>query len=329
MPELPEVETTVSDLRKAIVGLTFVKLWTDWAKNLEVLTPVVERPGRSLRGRASPKAFSFKREKSERIFKEALLWRRILGVERRGKFMVLRLGGQAPRLRSGQATLLIHMKLTGHLLVGRWRLKGRKWLPGKGSPALKDRWNSYLRWVATFDNGRQLAFSDLRRFGRFKLVLANIKLDGSLTGIKELDELGPEPFSPQFTLQYFRATIKKRRVPIKTVLLDQSVVAGLGNIYADETLWHARLNPKRQASALKPAEVERIYKVIPAVLKEGIKRRGTTIGDYRSPDGGAGGYQKVRRAYQRHGEPCARCGTIMKRLKINGRGTHFCPQCQK
>jgi len=307
MPELPEVETTVRGLRAKIVGEIFATHWTDWPRMLEVITP--QGPGR------------LKRVFGQASFKKALLGRKVLSVTRRAKFVVINL--------SGPATLLIHMKLTGHLLVGRWKKRDGVWQAPQEVKAMGQRWNSYLRWVGGFKSGQMLGFSDLRRFGRFRLVLGTLEFEGVATGLKELDDLGPEPLGAKFAFDDFWPRIKKRRLPIKAVLLDQKVVAGLGNIYVDEALWHAKVSPKRLASTLKETEAKRIFKAIPPLLKLAIKHQGTTIGDYKKIDGRDGGYQKLRVAYQRHGEPCLRCGVKMVRTVVRGRGTHFCPKCQR
>lgn len=307
MPELPEVETTVKGLREAIVGEVFGALWTDWPKVLEVLAPRAEG--------------QFARTSGLTRFKNALLGRKILAIDRRAKFVALRL--------SGPATLLIHMKLTGHLLIGRWRRVNKIWRPEAATSAMADRWNSYLRWVASFRSGKMLGFSDLRRFGRFRLILGDLDLSHNHTGIKELDTLGPEPLTAEFAFGPFWHKIKRRRVAIKKILLDQSVVAGLGNIYVDEILWHTQVNPLVLGQDLTQAAARRIYQFIPEILTAAISNQGSTIGDYKKTDGTAGAYQKSHQVYQRHKAPCRRCGTLIERTVVGGRGTHFCPKCQK
>jgi formamidopyrimidine-DNA glycosylase len=214
-------------------------------------------------------------------------------VERRGKYLLL-------RLESGFG-LLVHLRMTG----------------GFGfAPA------THERAVIELDDGTRLVYRDVRRFGTW-LVLEEAELEPYLTS-----KNGPEPLGPRFTSGWLAPQLARRRAPVKAVLLDQRVVAGLGNIYADEALWRARLNPLRPANTLSEDEVARLVRAIRAALRAGIERQGSTLRDYAAPDGASGSMQEEFRVYGRPGAPCPRCGTPIACTRLAGRATHFCPSCQ-
>ena len=224
---------------------------------------------------------------------EALEGDRIATVERHGKYLLL-------RLASGRG-LLVHLRMTGSFGF---------------APA------SHERAVLELDDGTRLAYRDVRRFGTW-LVLEDAELVPYLT-VKN----GPEPLGPRFTTAWLAGQLARRRAPLKAVLLDQRVVAGLGNIYADEALWRARLNPERPASTVEPGEARQLVRAIRAALRRGIARRGSTLSDYRTPDGEAGAMQEEFRVYGRDGLPCPRCRTPIAKTRVGGRGTWYCPRCQ-
>lgn len=214
-------------------------------------------------------------------------------VERRGKYLLL-------RLESGFA-LLVHLRMTG----------------GFGfAPA------SHERAVIELDDGSRLGYRDVRRFGTW-LVLEAGDVEPYLAA-----KNGPEPLGSRFTSTWLAAQLARRRAPLKAVLLDQRVVAGLGNIYADEALWRARVSPLRPATDLGPGEVGRVHRGIRAALRTGIARQGSTLRDYSTPDGSAGAMQDEFRVYGRDGRPCRRCRTTIAKARVGGRGTWFCPRCQ-
>ena len=214
-------------------------------------------------------------------------------VERRGKYLLL-------RLESGFA-LLVHLRMTG----------------GFGfAPA------SHERAVIELDDGSRLGYRDVRRFGTW-LVLEAGDVEPYLAA-----KNGPEPLGSRFTSTWLAAQLARRRAPLKAVLLDQRVVAGLGNIYADEALWRARVSPLRPANDLGPGEVGRVHRGIRAALRTGIARQGSTLRDYSTPDGSAGAMQDEFRVYGRDGRPCPRCRTTIAKARVGGRGTWFCPRGQ-
>ena len=272
MPELPEVETVARDLRPLITGATIVDATTLWTRTL--------------------------RDGDPETFADGVAGRRIEGVGRRGKQVVVDL--------SGGAFLTIHLKMTGQLFV----------VPS-GRPQ-----DPYVRLVLTLDDGREIRFRDIRKFGR-------IGLYGAVPGGADpFAEVGPEPLSDAFTVRAFRRRLRARKGRLKPLLLDQTFVAGVGNIYADEALWAARVHPLRTARTLRPADERRLWVAIRRILSEAVIRRGSSIDDYTAPDGD-GEMQEHLAVYQRTGEPCLRCGRPIRRVVVGGRATHFCSWCQR
>jgi formamidopyrimidine-DNA glycosylase len=274
MPELPEVETVVRDLRAhglpgAVIRLTIVR----WARTVAAHAPDA--------------------------FCHALAGRTVMAVTRRAKFIVL-------TLDTGNR-LLIHLRMTGKL---RFASAGER--PGPHDHV-----------TLCLDDGRQLVFNDTRKFGRFRLVPP---------GEDPLAALGPEPLEATFTLACFRQRLAGKTRPIKPLLLDQSTVAGLGNIYVDEALWQARIHPERRTDTLTAAEIRRLHRAIRVVLQRAVDNAGTTLGDgaanFYSVAGHRGRNADALQVFRRDGQPCPRCGTVVARIVVGQRGTHLCPRCQ-
>ena len=220
---------------------------------------------------------------------------RVERVDRRGKYLIVQFG-------SGRA-LLIHLRMTGTLLH-----------EPEGA--------THVRALVTLDDGTTVAYRDVRRFGTWLLLEP-----GEL--VPYLDErLGEEPLLAAFTAKGLGERLRGRRAPLKAALLDQRTLAGLGNIYVDEALWYARLHPLRPAGGLDADELRRLHRAIRRALELGIARGGSTLTDYRLPDGSAGAMQHEFRVYGRAGEACERCGTEIAKTRAGGRGTWFCPRCQ-
>ena len=234
-----------------------------------------------------------------RIVADELVGERVGAVERRGKYLVV-------RFEEGRA-LLIHLRMTGSL---RHALRG-----DLGE-------DPHTRAVLSMDNGSDVAYRDVRRFGTWELF------ENGDVGPYLAARLGPEPLGPSFSAERLRTRLHGRRAPLKSALLDQRTLAGLGNIYVDEALWHSRLHPLRPAGALDEEEVRRLHRALRMVLRRGIERQGSTLRDYATPDGTYGSMQDEFRAYGRAGEPCDRCGSELARIVVGGRGTTFCPRCQ-
>ncbi|MFI5261118.1 MAG: bifunctional DNA-formamidopyrimidine glycosylase/DNA-(apurinic or apyrimidinic site) lyase [Candidatus Limnocylindrales bacterium] len=239
-------------------------------------------------------------------FTVGLVGRRIEQVGRRAKWLVLGL--------DGGAMLVIQVKMTGQLLV----------VPA-ATPA-----DRHVHVGLRFTDGRELRLRDTRKFARVGLYRRGedgLPLDADEAG-GLFDGHGPEPLEPTFTVAAFRRRLRARRGRLKPLLLDQGFVAGVGNIYADESLWRARLHPLRTADSLRPDEELRLYRAIRGVLLEAIERRGSSVGDYTAPEGD-GEMQEHLDVYQRTGLPCHRCGRPVRRITLGARGTHFCSWCQR
>lgn len=231
---------------------------------------------------------------------EALLTgQRVASVGRRGKYVVL-------RFESGRH-LLVHLRMTGSFRHGK-------------NGSLED--DPYCRAVVSLDDGPDVGYRDVRRFGTWT-VLEEDEVEPYLCA-----RIGPEPLERGFTTRVLAQALHGRRAPIKAVLLAQKTAAGVGNIYADEALWRARVHPAKAAGELGLDEVAAVHRGVRAALRAGIERQGATLRDYRDPSGASGSMQDEFRVYGRDGLPCPRCGTVIVKTRVAGRGTWFCPACQ-
>jgi formamidopyrimidine-DNA glycosylase len=271
MPELPEVETVAHGLQVALAGCTITGVKVLWRRSIVSLDPDA--------------------------FAHRLVDQKIKSVSRRGKWIVMSL--------SGEDTLLIHLRMSGRLVVE--------------EEACLD--NRHLRVLLFLNDGRRLSFVDQRKFGRLHLTNNPDQI---------LETLGPEPLSEAFTAEQLTKMLKRRKGHIKPLLLNQHFLAGLGNIYTDESLWRARIHPLRSANTLTPAEVKCLHKSIRSVLTAAIASGGTTLDDesYRQADGRPGEFLGKLVVYGREGHPCPRCEQAIERIVVGQRGTHFCPRCQ-
>ena len=270
MPELPEVETTVNDLKPQLTGLRI--------SSIEVLAPrTIETP-------------------SVEEFICCLTGRRIDKISRRGKHLIFSL--------DNRQILIVHLRMTGSLLI-----KKSSDLPEK-----------FVRVILRFENGAALHFRDVRRFGRMWLVDNQDVVVG---------ELGPEPLNDEFTPAVLAAILKDRQTPIKGLLLDQKLIAGIGNMYADEALHQARLHPLRPASSLKIKEIAALHEAIRIVLNKGIRNKGASTDTYFRPSGSKGAAHLEFQVAHRKGEECPACRGIIERITVQQRGTFYCPLCQK
>jgi formamidopyrimidine-DNA glycosylase len=230
----------------------------------------------------------------------ALEGERIVGVGRRGKYLVF-------AFASGRH-LLVHLRMTGNVLH-----------PAPAGPEA----DPYVRAVVNLDNGSDVAYRDVRRFGTWALLEP-----GELDEYFAARRLGGEPLERSFTSKALAKALAGRRAPVKAALLDQRAAAGIGNIYADEALWYARVHPLLPAGDLGDVEVAALRRGIRKALELGIARQGATLRDYRGADGEQGRMQNEFRVYGRAGEPCPRCGTPIEKIRAGGRGTWYCPACQ-
>jgi formamidopyrimidine-DNA glycosylase len=341
VPELPEVEYTARQLRTAIIGATISEALVFWERTI-----------------GHPDLPDFLAQIADRD---------ILDVRRRGKFLVIDLGGEL--------ILTIHRRMTGNLLLLppgweidtslktsdpiAWNIKGPSfsWGPTEGAtkpvdtsipapdlsrpspiyrpsvdfphPDEKAKENNvspsdllYCRVCLNLVDGRRILFTDPRKFGRIELWPRERELEA-------LKELGPEPLSDEFTVETLVKSLAGRKGAIKQVLLNQEVIAGLGNIYADEALYYASIHPLCPANSLTTAEIELLHEGIISVLMLGIEHGGTSFSEYRDLWGEAGDNYNHVRVYHRQGKPCPRCGTPIERIVVGQRSTHFCPTCQK
>jgi formamidopyrimidine-DNA glycosylase len=232
-------------------------------------------------------------------FKDALIGQTIKDVDRRGKFL--------------------KFILSDYVLVSHLRMEGRYGLYKAAEP-----FDKHTHVLFTFTDDTQLRYRDVRKFGTMHLFLP-----GEEEIELPLSQLGPEPFSEEFTAKYIRTKLGKTNRKVKVVLLDQGTVVGLGNIYVDEALYRAGIHPEREASSLREEEIELLYKEIVATLQEAVDKGGSTIRSYVNSQGDIGMFQLELFVYSRKGEPCKRCGTEIEKLVVGGRGTHICPNCQK
>ena len=228
-----------------------------------------------------------------------LLGERVAALERRGKYLVF-------RFDSGRG-LLVHLRMTG----------GFRHAADAGLPD-----DPYRRAVVRLDDGSEVGYRDVRRFGTWTLLEPH-ELEPFLAA-----RLGEEPLAGSFTARSLAARLANRRAPVKAALLDQRTLAGMGNIYADEALWRARIHPLRPARELGDDEIRRLHRAVRRALEAGLARQGATIRDYAAPDGAAGTMQHEFKVYGREGEPCLRCGTPIEKIRAGGRGTSYCPRCQ-
>ena len=313
MPELPEVETTISGLKSKVLFRTFDDVWSDWEK-------IVKKP------------------KNFNLFKKEIKGKKIKKVWRRAKNIIFDL--------SGGYSLLMHQKMTGHLLIGNWKEPygesacGRQMEIGNWEPlkrgALEDPVNRYIHLMFWLSGDLMLALSDLRKFAKVELWKTEELLNSA-----DFKKLGLEPLEKDFTFKKFKDILKNkkarlrshgasaRRGKIKQVLMDQNVIAGIGNIYSSEALWEAKIHPEKDVSKLSAEELKKLYEAIKKVLTLGIKLGGESFSDYRKVDGSKGDFDTERKAYQRENQKCQRCDTLIERLKFGGRSAFFCPVCQK
>lgn len=307
MPELPEVQTTVDGLNKTVKGRKIVGVWSGYK------SPYFQNKDEI----KNPKFFT--------KFKKLVVGQKILKAERRAKNILIHL--------SNKHTILIHMKMTGHMLFGKYRKVTNnrqpttdKWAPEETGP-LQDPFNKHLRLVFSLDNGRRLAFSDLRKFAKITIVET-----GGLEKCKHLMDLGPEPLEKNFQFPIFNSQLHKRpKTKIKTALMDQTLIAGIGNIYSDEILWRAGVHPISVVEKIPEKNLKLAFKAMREVLNKGIDLGGDSMSDYRNIYGKRGKFQEHHRAYQKHKTKCSRkgCSGILEKMVVGGRSAHFCPVHQK
>lgn len=291
MPELPEVQTIVNDLEKILPGLKIGDAWTDWKKLFK--------------------------NSNFNIFKKEVTGKKILNVRRVGKNILIGL--------SGNKTILIHQKMTGHFLYGNWNFENKKWVGKNDDPIRNDPQNRFIHLVFDLSNGKQLALSDLRKFAKI-LIWPTDKL----SELKDIKDLGPDPSDKDFDFKKFQERLAGKKGRVKIVLMDQAVFAGIGNIYSDEILWLSGIHPLKPVPSLTQKELKSIFISTKKILKRALEARGTSDSDYRDPSGQKGHYQEILYVYGLEGEKCQKKdGGIIQRIKVGSRSAHFCPIHQR
>lgn len=280
MPELPEVETVARGLRLTVLGRRILSVTLR-------KTDFIDDPS---------------------LIERHLPGRRIEAVERYGKFMLLRLSAaqgeeNATNADSAPAALLVHLGMTGHI----------------ASTAVAEPWEKHTHAGFALDDGRELRYTDARRFGRLA-YLSEALLPAELEGF------GADPL--EVNAEEFATRIRSRRSRIKALLLDQTVLRGVGNIYADESLWRAKIHPAKLGASINKKQAVVLHRALQDILKKAIVMRGSSIANFVDGEGKRGEYQQHHRAYGREGEKCYRCGTVIRRAIVAGRSSYFCPKCQ-
>ncbi len=308
MPELPEVQTVVDELNKKLLGRKIKRVAVNLGKIISV----------------GPQTVSNIRDISQKTvneFARLLSGRKFTSVKRRGKMLIFDV--------DGPLSMLVHLKMTGQFIFedkaqraktgGKYQILNRPTAPLVQLPC------KFTHVVFHFTDGSTLYYNDMRQFGYLRIVK-----DADLDKVSEFKSYGPEPLDKSFTYEVFSASLKNRKkIPIKLALMDTKVVVGIGNIYSDEILHHARVRPDRMVSTLKPKELKAVFDNIKPVLKMGIKYKGSSVGDFVRTDGKWGSMGKHHFVYGRKKQPCLGCGTMIESKKLGGRTTSFCPKEQK
>ena len=314
MPELPEVQNTVEGIRAHVLGQTIRSVWTDYGS-------------RAYRGKANIKDPAY-----FRVFKTQVTDSTVVDVRRRAKqiFIVLDSG----------CIIAVHMKMTGHFLIGQWdwNQQAKKWQPPAGfwnphweltreevkkTMPLSDPYNDFIHLLFDLDNGQQLALSDMRKFATISLLADEAEMDHIAA------QYGPEPLEPRLTFEQFMSHLKNHpKMMVKPALLDQSLIAGFGNIYSDEVLYTARVHPESLVSHIPEEQWRDIFTSGKKILKTAIKYGGDSTGDYRRIDGTGGTYQGMHQVYRRENHACHTCPGIIEKKQIGPRVGRFCSQCQ-
>ena len=303
MPELPEVQTTVTGLQKTVVGKTIQAVWTNYASSAPNARDTIKNT-------AYYKKFS-----------TIVCGATITTISRRAKNILLHL--------SNGYCVLIHLKMTGHLLYGAYEYDSQThtWSTDEQGPLSTDPYNGHIRLIFSLSDNKHLALSDIRKFA--KVVYFPLR---ELHTSSHLSTLGPEPLEDTFTAVDFekRLSIKKKR-KIKQTLLDQSVVVGIGNIYADESLWRAGIHPLSRIEAIPKVQLATLHKALKQVLRHGVDLGLAPTSDYRTITGKRAQFKELNGAYRKTGTPCQHknCTGTIRRIVCAGRGTHFCDTHQR
>jgi formamidopyrimidine-DNA glycosylase len=282
MPELPEVQTTVSGLNRVLPGLIINDVWTEYNSPYFKGSNTIK----------DPEYFKY--------FKKEIEGLKIISAKRRAKNVLINL--------SNNKTILVHMKMTGHIMYGNYNKK--------------DPFNRHIRLIFYLSNGKTMELCDARKFAKVTLLSTDAMYETS-----HLKDIGPEPLEKEFTFEIFKNQLnKKPKGKIKLVLMDQSIIAGIGNIYADESLWRAEIHPEKTVERINNKELKKLYTAIQKTLSRGIDFGGDSMSDYRNIDGERGKFQEQHMAYRKTGTLCMKrkCGGKITRIIVGTRSTHFC-----
>ncbi|MCX6754542.1 MAG: bifunctional DNA-formamidopyrimidine glycosylase/DNA-(apurinic or apyrimidinic site) lyase [Candidatus Nomurabacteria bacterium] len=307
MPELPEVTTTVNGLQKVLPGFKIISVWTDLAKKNQTIKQFKD---------------TIKNDIFFNNFKKKIIGEEVLNAKRSAKNILI-------NTTSGH-TILIHLKMTGHLLYGEYVFdkKENKWYPDKNErAALFDPYNRFIHVVFAFSNGKHLVFCDSRKFGKVTLIPTS-----DLNNTVHLKNIGPEPLEKSFSFLRFKdRLLLKPDWKIKTALMDQSVIAGIGNIYSDEMLWLSSIHPESKPKSIPNASLLKLYDGMKEVLTKGIDFGGDSMSDYRNIHGLRGDFQNHHNVYQKKNTKCVKrgCKGVILRKVVNGRSAHYCDTHQK
>ncbi len=308
MPELPEVQTVVTELNKSLPGRKIKRVTIHMAKIISIGPQTVSN-------------IRYISQKTVNEFTKLLTGRKFTSVRRRGKMLIFDI--------DGPLCMLVHLKMTGQFIFedkaqhkktgGKYKILNKITAPLVQLPC------KFTHVVFHFTDGSTLFYNDMRQFGYLRIVK-----DEDIDKVAEFKNYGPEPLEKSFTFEVFHNSLKNRKkIPIKLALMDTKVVVGIGNIYSDEILYHAKVLPDRQVDSLSVKELKAVFDQIKPVLQMGIKYKGSSVGDFVRPDGKWGSMGKHHYVYGRKNQPCLGCGTIIKSQKLGGRTAAFCSKEQK
>ncbi|MFA6458892.1 MAG: bifunctional DNA-formamidopyrimidine glycosylase/DNA-(apurinic or apyrimidinic site) lyase [Candidatus Paceibacterota bacterium] len=309
MPELPEVQTTVNGLTQTVVGLRIIEAWSDYDSTYWKGSESIRDVEYFVR------------------FRKAILGKKIVAVRRRAKNILIELSNGAKKQPD---IILIHMKMTGHLLYGTFEYDGKqskhRWIP-ISPESLKDPFNRHIHFVLTFSNKKYMALSDSRKFAKVTFIPAS-----EMENTVHLKGLGPEPLEEAFTFPIFLSRIHLRpKGKIKQVLMEPKIIAGIGNIYADESLWRAGIHPLEKVSDIPDPKLKQLFLAIKKTLARGIDFGGDSMSDYRNIHGEKGRFQEQHSAYRKTGQKCSKlgCKGIIRRVLAGSRSAHYCDVHQR
>lgn len=290
MPELPEVLTTIKQLKSQVLNQAIKTVWLDHKTKFDNFTKT--------------------------SFTNGIQNKKIIDITNIGKYILIHL--------SNDNTLIIHQKISGHLLYGKFIKTNNTWKNQDKNSLLNDPTNRFIHLALTLTNKNSIVLSDSRRLSRITLISTK-----DILTIKPLQQMGINPLSKAWTFSSFKQKLLTHNVAIKKALLMQNIISGLGNIYSDEVLFKSKVRPTRLIATLTDQELKAIFKHIPLILKKAITLRGTTFATYRNPDGNPGSFLKFLNVYGRKNLPCKICKNKLKSIKINNRSACYCEHCQK